>query len=484
MGVLTTAVRHASAATLLGLVSHFLAFYLAGAPLWTDRIAESIMARTPQQQALWLLAVMGAWAKPFAITGGLATLGFALYVLAVMSLYFRQRPVVRLIVLVTGVSVTAWLFGMVFDYQSLWGQVTFWLPSAFGLWFLGRPESYTFLNRGRRQVLSPLIMGAGTLAVGVESYARNRTLASRAAKTKPLYPLIVPAHVEREPGLVRPLVTPTETFYVMSKNTVDPQLDPGSWRLRITKDGQTLRELTYEELLSLPRQQRFVTLRCVSNNLVSDLMGTASWTGVQLRQLLDVREIGPEIVEVALIGADGHGDSVRPSYALSDEVLFAVGMNGRTLNRNHGFPLRALTPRYYGFRSIKWLSELALCRTPYTGTWQKRGFTREPQLQIASHIDKMRRTPDGLLVGGVSFAGPRGIRAVEVRADNGAWMPAELEAPLSAYTLTRWYARLPVVHASTVEARALDGEGHWQESQESPLYPEGVRGPTRRRVTG
>ena len=55
----------------------------------------------------------------------------------------------------------------------------------------------------------------------------------------------------------RVLVTPVSEFNGMCKYTVDPVIGPANWRL----------EITYAELLSLPRTARFVTLRCIGNTL-------------------------------------------------------------------------------------------------------------------------------------------------------------------------------------------------------------------------
>jgi hypothetical protein len=110
------------------------------------------------------------------------------------------------------------------------------------------------------------------------------------------------------------------------------------------------------------------------------------------------------------------------------------------------------------------------------------GYTKDPVVHTASHIDRVMNSGAALAVGGVSFAGDRGIRRVIVRADGGDWVEAELEAPLSPYTWTRWRATLPVQAAKQVEARAMDGLGNWQDPQEGPLFPDGVRGPTVKRL--
>jgi len=337
----------------------------------------------------------------------------------------------------------------------------------------------------RRDLLTPVIFGAGVAAVAGESFLRNRVYAARAAVPKDLFPFRYPADRENfAPGLVRRAVTRIEEFYVMSKNTIDPVIDPAEWRLQITVDGRPLRAYSYPELLSLPRGERYVTLRCVSNTLKSNLMGTAEWSGFLLSQIVDPGGIPANVVEVAFIGADGHDDSLPVEYAFSKSVLLALGMNGQTLNRAHGFPVRLLSPRYYGFKSVKWLREIRLVSQPYHGTWPRMGYTKEPVIHTMSYIDRFLRENEKLRVGGVSFAGERGIRSVEVRAGTGPWTSAMLEQPLSEYTWTRWKGELIIPAGATlIEARAMDGAGKWQAEREIPLFPGGVAGPTRRNLS-
>ena len=186
---------------------------------------------------------------------------------------------------------------------------------------------------------------------------------------------------------------------------------------------------------------------------------------------------------MAIIGVDGHGDSLPPEFAFSDAALLAIGMNGRTLDRTHGFPVRLIVPRYYGFKNVKWIGEIAFASQPYFGTWPKMGYTKEPVVHTGSHIDRIVRTATELRLGGVAFAGDRGIRAVQVRADGGQWLDATLEAPLSPLCWRRWVATIPVRDAKQVQARAMDGTGTWQSDAETPLFPNGVDGPTIRSVS-
>lgn len=462
--------ERSSLATLAGLSVHFACGYWRGFPFLSDAIAEWIMARTPSAWAVPLLETMGAWAKPFAATGGLATLGFLLWLPLLLGRRWVQLTAAT--VLILGL---AWSL----DYRSVIGCATFLGPALLVLSMRSQP-----VISSRRKFLTSAAMTSGTALVAIEAWWRNDRLASKAVEPMALFRWsLPPERLTWAKGLVRKPVTPVREFYVMSKNTVDPLVDPKTWRLKIQLDGRLLREFTYAELLSLPRQERFVTLRCVSNTLKSDLMGTAIWSGLRLDQLVRPSEIPASMVEMAVIGLDGHGDSLRLDYAFSGEPLFALGMNGETLSRNHGYPIRMLTPRYYGFKSIKWIDEIRFTSTPYFGTWPKLGFTKEPVIHTATYIDRILREGQKVQVGGVSFAGTRGIERVEFRAAEGNWVAAELETPLSGQTLTRWKGELILpAGASIVEARALDGEGKWQASVEKPLFPDGVSGPTSKRI--
>jgi len=445
--MLQRTLRRSSAAALVFCALNYLLFLAAGVPLATDRIAEWIMARTPNDYAVFLLTALGEWAKPLAATGGLAAIGAASFLAVLLLEIFLARR------------------------KSPAGAAPESAPQVAG----AAPVS-------RRDVLTPLLMASGTALVAGESFLRNRAMAARAAEPQLLYRFEPPPDTFGE-GLVRPFITPVEAFYGMSKNTVDPSIDPRQWRLRITLDGRPLRTLSYSEILSLPRTQRVTTMRCVSNTLKSNLMGTAEWSGISLRQLVDPSRVPSSVVEVAFLGVDGHDDSLTPDYAFSDDLLLALGMNGKTLDRVHGFPFRLVAPKYYGFKSVKWLSEIRLATKPYYGTWPKMGYTKEPVVHTGAFIDRVRREGDRLRVGGVAYAGIRGVRRVEVRADGGPWVEAQLETPMARYTWTRWKAELAAPRAEFVQARAQDGEGRWQAEKEKPLFPDGVAGPTIKRVS-
>ncbi len=464
--------RQASLAALGGLAVHLAAYYVAGRALLTDAIAEWIMARTPSHWAVPLMETMGEWAKPFAATGGLAILGFSLFV----PLWLRRPWLVA-----AGVAGAA-LAVRQFGYDDAVGLATFYVPAALGLLWPRAAEK----KPGRREALTSLAMGAGTVAVAVEAFVRNRAMAARAVTPTRLYEVKVPAEYESwGEGLVRKALTPLREFYVMSKNTVDPTPDPARWRLKVQFDGRTVREYSYAQLLGYAREERYVSLRCVSNSLKSNLMGTGYWSGIRLEQLVRRGEVPPGAVEMAVIGLDGHGDSFRLDYAFGPDAFFALGMNGETLSRNHGFPIRMLSPRYYGFKSIKWIDRIDFVSQPYFGTWPKMGYTKEPVIHVGAYVDKVKRSEGKLEAGGIAYSGAGEIAEVwlrqldEEKRPLEEWVKARLEKPLARHTFTRWrHSTAAKGEAKYLEARARDASGRWQAAQEKPLFPDGVSGPT------
>ena len=85
-----------------------------------------------------------------------------------------------------------------------------------------------------------------------------------------------------------PIVMPNDRFYRIDTALLTPSVDTATWTLRI--HGLVDREttLTWDELIALPMFEQYVTIACVSNEVGGKLVGNAKWTGVRLRDVLDI----------------------------------------------------------------------------------------------------------------------------------------------------------------------------------------------------
>ena len=279
-----------------------------------------------------------------------------------------------------------------------------------------------------------------------------------------------------------PEITPVGKFYTVSKNVFDPPVKAERWSLEVKGLVDRPYKLTYEELKGLPSVAQPATLMCISNEVGGDLIGNAQWRGVRLKDLLAKAGIKPNAVEVILRAADGYSDSFPLKKALEDGVLVVYEMNGQPLVRQHGAPARVIVPGIYGMKNVKWVTSVELADYDYKGYWEVRGWSDEAIYKTMSRID----VPAGPLkagerawVGGVAFAGDRGIRDVEVSVDGGkTWQKASVKPPLGPFTWVLWALPWtpPAPGAYMVKARAVEKNGAVQTSEVRPPLPDGSSG--------
>jgi DMSO/TMAO reductase YedYZ molybdopterin-dependent catalytic subunit len=277
-------------------------------------------------------------------------------------------------------------------------------------------------------------------------------------------------------------ITPTPEFYVVTKNLMDPDVDPIGWRLRV--DGLVGSEGTYtlDDLRARADAEELVTLECVSNEVGGNLMSTARWRGVRVADLLADAGIAAEADWVAFACADGYTVAVPRAKALSPATLVAIEMNGAPLLKAHGAPARIVVPGLYGMFHAKWLTRITAARGEFLGFWQQKGWTNRGAIRTTAIIttpapDRVVGSP--VAIGGVALAGDRGISRVEVRVDGWTdWVDATLSPALSGATWVLWTFTWtpPSGGAYRFIVRATDGLGTPQEARSSPPFPDGASG--------
>ncbi|MBM3470403.1 MAG: molybdopterin-binding oxidoreductase [Armatimonadetes bacterium] len=329
----------------------------------------------------------------------------------------------------------------------------------------------------RREFLSTLGLAAAALA-GVEGLIVRPTFSQvqAGAAARSLF--------DRIKGLP-PEVTPTDKFFVISKNPPgrDPRVGIEGWTLEIVGlVGRPIR-LTYEQVRAMPHVVRYHTLECISNNVGGDLIGNALWRGVRFRDLIaSAGGVGPGAVRFALRCADGYTEGLPVAEAMHPDAMLAYEMNGQRLSPSHGFPVRLLVPGLYGMKNTKWLTKIEAVPTQFAGYWQASGWSDEAVVKTTSMFRLPGQRPvrvGEVELGGVAYAGDRGIAEVQVSTDEGrTWARAEVKKPLGPHTWVLWGAlwvpSRPGEYALRVRAR--DGGGVMQTAAEAPPAPDGASG--------
>ncbi len=281
---------------------------------------------------------------------------------------------------------------------------------------------------------------------------------------------------------ISPEVTATDDFYTVSKNFIDPSVSGGAWRLKIDGLVDKPLNLGLNDLRAMPLSEGYYTLMCISNEIGGDLWGNAQWRGVKLRYLLEQAGVHTDGYKAVFTGADDYKDSVMFDRAMHPDTLLAIEMNGKPLLREHGFPARLLIPGIYGMKNVKWITGVSIVANDFKGFWQNQGWDDAAPYQTESRIDvphgRVSVSSGALSLGGIAYAGDRGIRAVEVSTDQGrTWQPAQVKAGLSPYTWQLWRADLQVdKDVKEIRVRATDGQGKPQIREQAPPFPSGATG--------
>ena len=284
------------------------------------------------------------------------------------------------------------------------------------------------------------------------------------------------------PG-TRPELTANDDFYRIDINTIPPDIDLASWRLELTGLVNKPLSLSLDELRSRPAVSQALTMQCISNPVGGDLTSTAIWTGIPFKDILAEAGLQQGVKGIYMEAADGFYEFIHVADALDPRTLLVYGMNGAALPVEHGYPLRIYIPDRYGMKMPKWITRMEAINEERNGYWVDRGWDQEAVAKTTSVVDVVAvDTPDlktkTIPVGGIAWAGDRGISKVEVQVDDGPWAPAELRQPsLSPLCWVQWRYDWPSQSGKHLfSVRAYDGTGTLQKTTSNPPEWSGATG--------
>jgi DMSO/TMAO reductase YedYZ molybdopterin-dependent catalytic subunit len=299
------------------------------------------------------------------------------------------------------------------------------------------------------------------------------------------------------------LLTPTDQFfYIQHYNR--PEVDPATYRLHITGLVNKPVQLTLAELQGMRSVDIVNGYECSGNSGRSfqGLSSNGRFTGVRLRDVLRQAGVNDKAREVVFFGTDkGMEDvvfrqntlkvqqqfarSITLENAMKPEPVLAWALNGKPLDREHGFPLRVIMPGWYGVANVKWLSEIHLQEDRFLGNFQARWYrtvravggsgeltdadtqiveTEVTRMHPKSVIARVRRSGETHQVMGFVLNDGTPLRSVEVKVDDGPWQRATLDPANTQFSWKlfsyRWEGATPGEH--TLVSRVTDASGEVQ----------------------
>lgn len=316
-----------------------------------------------------------------------------------------------------------------------------------------------------------------------------------------------------------PAITPAGRHYVRTHFPIPT----GPRSIDIDAASSAAAALSFEEIRALPRRSMVVTLECAGNGRRFldpkvpgeqwglGAVGTATWAGASLRDVLRKVRIPTGTVEVLFRGADegvpkdlgrriGYERSLPIEAALRDDVLVAYLMEGQPIPPEHGGPLRLIVPGWYGMASVKWLARITLLDAPFTGFFQRDRYVigDRPLREIAprailTHPEDGATVERALSIVGYAWSGAAPVARVDLSRNGGnEWAPIPspfLQASPSPQGWTRFSHELllrPGIDEEwSLVVRAIDAAGNTQplaQTWNALGYANNAARPTRIRV--
>jgi DMSO/TMAO reductase YedYZ molybdopterin-dependent catalytic subunit len=341
-------------------------------------------------------------------------------------------------------------------------------------------------RRGFLGTSAVVAVGAGLAGAGGQLVlpSANRSSVGTIAAAKQLPPLPAGIDFVSDGGL--PFTTPNDVFYRVDTSLQPPQIAVNDWQLKI--HGMVNKEMTlsFQDLVKRPLIEERITMTCVSNEVGGDLVSSADWVGVSLRDLLMEAGVQPGADQILSTASGGYSAGTPLDVVMEPDrgALLAVNMNGEPLPVVHGFPVRMIVPGIYGYASAtKWIMDIELTTfAAKKAYWIPRGYAVKAPIKTESKITVpggFQQIKSGRITAtGTAWMQGVGIKLVEVQLDSGPWQQARLGTEVNKDTWRMWRMDLENVPpgSHTISCRATDANGKLQTQERASTLPDGASG--------
>ncbi|MEH7013890.1 sulfite oxidase [Neobacillus niacini] len=262
--------------------------------------------------------------------------------------------------------------------------------------------------------------------------------------------------------------------------------------------------LSMQTILQLPSKTVEVVLECSGNNRSlfepkvfgeqweKGAISQGIWKGVPLRTLLEFSGITDGAKEVVVEGYDlgkrtdldkviSYARSLPLEKALHPDTIIAYEYNNQPIPFKHGYPLRLIVPQWYGMASVKWIKQIYVIGSHFTGPYQNIDYMYFPNQEndecaypvttmkvnstIQKPLDMARLNTGKHVIKGIAWTGKGPITKVEISTDSGhTWSNAKLVDSNSSYKWISWSFEWTAEEKGiyTIMAKGTDSHGQTQ----------------------
>ncbi|SEI42607.1 Oxidoreductase molybdopterin binding domain-containing protein [Dyadobacter koreensis] len=163
------------------------------------------------------------------------------------------------------------------------------------------------------------------------------------------------------------------------KTTKWPVLDLGfkpdisllNWKLTINGEVETPKELSWQDFMNLPQTKDISDFHCVTTWSRMDV----PWVGVRFSDLAALVTPKTTATHILCYGYDKYTTNISIEEALKDDVLLVHTADNKPLEKDHGGPVRMITPQLYAWKGAKWINRIEFLNKNKLGFWELRGYS-------------------------------------------------------------------------------------------------------------
>ena len=165
----------------------------------------------------------------------------------------------------------------------------------------------------------------------------------------------------------------TEKFPVLHFGRVPDYPDLSGWDFRVFGAVETPFTLSWGEFRQLPTTRQTLDIHCVTRWSKLD----TAWEGVPFSHIAEVAQPTPDARFVIFHAEAGFTANVPLARALDPQCLLAWTYDGKPLEPDHGYPVRAIVPGTYFWKSAKWLRGVEFSTQDQLGFWERNGYNND-----------------------------------------------------------------------------------------------------------
>ncbi len=150
-----------------------------------------------------------------------------------------------------------------------------------------------------------------------------------------------------------------------------PDVNLDRWRLTIDGEVENPVVLNWNDFMDLPQTKDTSDFHCVTTWSKLDM----AWEGVSLLDLAALVQPKESATHILCYGYDTYTTNVSIEEALKPDVLLAHTVYGEPLPKEHGGPVRMITPQLYAWKGSKWIKRIQFLNKNQLGFWEERGYS-------------------------------------------------------------------------------------------------------------